>query len=310
MSLFKSCLKIVLDYFNAIKFSLFPWIFIKDKAVIENNQFIYNIPVVEEVVLTEVELAVISASEFNHAVDSIRPHHLMCSWGDRLLTLDKTAGFKNDPSFNVAFNSIKDSHVYDQYNGSDTVAWRLNTLCWAARCALKVGGDFVECGVFKGDFAWVVMHTLGPNSIKKFYLYDSFEGFSSKYSDPTDYPLNLGFLDYANTYYQVEGLYEYVRDRFSPYSNVEVVKGFLPDALAQVCPERIGFLHVDLNSPRAEVTVLEQLFDKVVPGGVIVFDDYGWKLFEKQKEAEDVFMKARGYEILELPTGQGLVVKR
>jgi hypothetical protein len=53
-----------------------------------------------------------------------------------------------------------------------------------------------------------------------------------------------------------------------------------------------------------------RLFDRVVPGGVIVFDDYGWKLFEKQKEAEDIFMKARGYEILELPTGQGLVIKR
>ena len=45
-------------------------------------------------------------------------------------------------------------------------------------------------------------------------------------------------------------------------------------------------------------------------GGVVVFDDYGWKLFEKQKIAEDDFMRGRGYEILELPTGQGLVTKR
>ena len=45
-------------------------------------------------------------------------------------------------------------------------------------------------------------------------------------------------------------------------------------------------------------------------GGVIVFDDYGWKMFHKQKEAEDDFMRRRGYEILEMPTGQGLVVKR
>ena len=88
-----------------------------------------------------------------------------------------------------------------------------------------------------------------------------------------------------------------------------VLKGFLPDALDQMCPERIGFLHIDLNSPRAEVAVLERLFDRGVPGGVIVFDDYGWKLFEKQKVAEDEFMRARGYEILELPTGQGMVVK-
>ena len=42
----------------------------------------------------------------------------------------------------------------------------------------------------------------------------------------------------------------------------------------------------------------------------MVFDDYGWHLFRKQKDAEDAFMAERGYAILELPTGQGLVVKR
>jgi O-methyltransferase len=56
--------------------------------------------------------------------------------------------------------------------------------------------------------------------------------------------------------------------------------------------------------------VLERLFDRVLTGGVVVFDDYGWKMFHKQKEAEDAFMRSRGYGILELPTGQGLVVKR
>ena len=260
--------------------------------------------------LTAEEKAAQEALRLNEAIASISTHHLTTSWGDRLLTLDKTQGFSKDPAFETAFASVKGSHIYDQYNGPDTVAWRLNTLCWAARCALQVGGDFVECGVFKGDFAWVVMQTLGPESIPKFFLYDSFEGFSPDYSDASDYPLNPGFLAYANTHYQVDGMYEYVRDRFAPFANVEVVKGFLPDALSIASPKRIGFLHVDLNSPRAEVAVLEQLFDRVVPGGVIVFDDYGWKLFEKQKEAEDIFMKARGYEILELPTGQGLVIKR
>jgi hypothetical protein len=48
----------------------------------------------------------------------------------------------------------------------------------------------------------------------------------------------------------------------------------------------------------------------VSPGGIVVFDDYGWKVFHRQKEAEDEFMRHMGYEILELPTGQGIVVKR
>jgi predicted O-methyltransferase YrrM len=80
--------------------------------------------------------------------------------------------------------------------------------------------------------------------------------------------------------------------------------------LAEVAPARIAFLHMDLNSPAAEVATLEILFDRVTPGGVIVFDDYGWHQFRRQKEAHDAFMAARGYHVLELPTGQGMVVKR
>ena len=251
-----------------------------------------------------------SAASLNAAIEKISRSHLSVSWGDRLLTLDKSAGFLHEATFNSAFSAIQGSHQYDQYNGKDGIAWRLNTLCWAARCGLRAGGDFVECGVFKGDMAWVVTHVIGPERIPTYWLYDSFEGFSSKWSSPEDYPDNPGFLDFANDYYRQAGMYDEVIKRFAPYPRIRVTKGFLPEALDEGAPEKIGFLHVDLNSPRAEVAVLERLFDRVLPGGVVIFDDYGWKLFEAQKTAEDEFMAKRGYEILELPTGQGLVVKR
>ena len=245
-----------------------------------------------------------------NVIQRLNANHLTVSWGDRLLTIDKTAGFLDEPRFAKAYAEIRGAHQYDQYGGNHTIAWRLNTLCWAARKGLQLQGDFVECGVFKGDMAWVILNVLGYDDIpENYYLYDSFEGFSEKYSSPADYPLSAGFLDFANKHYRVTGIYESVVSRFKPFPKVKVIKGFLPDALDQACPERISFLHVDLNSPAAEVAVLERLFDRVSPGGAIVFDDYGWKLFEKQKIAEDEFMRARGYEILELPTGQGLVIK-
>lgn len=245
-----------------------------------------------------------------NVIQQLHANHLRVSWGDRLLTIDKTAGFLEEPRFAKAYSEIRGAHQYDQYGGNHTIAWRLNTLCWAARRGLRLQGDFVECGVFKGDMAWVIMSVLGYDAIpENYYLYDSFEGFSVKYSSPADYPLSDGFLDFANKHYRETGIYESVVDRFKPYPKMKIVKGFLPEALDLVCPESISFLHVDLNSPAAEVAVLERLFDKVSPGGAIVFDDYGWKLFEKQKIAEDEFMCVRGYEILELPTGQGLVIK-
>ena len=250
------------------------------------------------------------AREFNAVVKSLFKVHQVVSWGDRLLTLDKICGFRENKEFARALDEIRDSHRYDQYNGPETIAWRLNTLVWAAQCALRTGGSFVECGVFKGDMSWVVAQAVGPQRIPKFFLFDSFEGFSPQYSDPSDFPDNPQFFDFANRTYRQEGLYERVRDRFSCFSQFKVIKGFLPGTLDHECVEKIGYLHIDLNSPRAEVAVLERLFDRVVPGGIVVFDDYGWKLFRVQKELEDSFMHARGYDILELPTGQGLVVKR
>jgi O-methyltransferase len=246
----------------------------------------------------------------NSAIEMLAHDHHSVSWGDRLLTLDKSADFKKEPAFSEAFHAILGSHTYDQYNGPDSIAWRLNTLIWAGRLALRAGGDFVECGTFKGDMAWVVLQTIGAERIPRFWLFDSFEGFSPDYSSADDFPDNPGFLDFANGFYRQAGLYEYVRDRFASFGNVALIKGFLPDSLDAAMPTRIGFLHIDLNSPRAEIAVLERLFERVLPGGVIVFDDYGWKMFHKQKKAEDDFMRSHGHEILELPTGQGLVIKR
>lgn len=51
--------------------------------------------------------------------------------------------------------------------------------------------------------------------------------------------------------------------------------GMVPDVLATQCPERISLLHLDMNAAKAEIGALDRLFDLVVPGGFVVFDDFG-----------------------------------
>jgi hypothetical protein len=195
----------------------------------------------------------------NDTVETLAKSHLSVSWGDRLLTLDKSAGFMVDPAFARAFHQIRGSHQYDQYNGPDSIAWRLNTLVWAARCGLRTGGDFVECGTFKGDMAWVVLQTIGAERIPRFRLFDSFDGFSPDYSSTEDFPDNSGFLDFANGFYREAGLYEYVRDRFASFANVRVVRGFLP---ALVGGERVGAEHEYEGAGG-----VDSLFDPIAPVG-------------------------------------------
>jgi O-methyltransferase len=69
---------------------------------------------------------------------------------------------------------------------------------------------------------------------------------------------------------------ESVVKRFTRFPNVDVVRGIIPDSFAQAAPDTIAFLHIDLNSSKAEIATLDILFDWISPGGLVVFDDYGW----------------------------------
>jgi O-methyltransferase len=241
----------------------------------------------------------------------LMPMHNSLFWGDRMLTLDKAAGFFEEEVFSKSYQAIRGSHIYDSYDPPHTIAWRLHTLVWAARSAIAHEGDLVECGVFKGDMSWVIATILGDRiADRTFYLYDSFEGFSPTLSSAADFPDDPGFLQMADKIYRDPAIYQAVIKKFSGMPHVKIIRGFVPDTFKIAIPERIAFLHVDLNSPAAEIAALERLFDRVVSGGYIVFDDYGWKQFKKQRDAENQFMAERGHFILELPTGQGLVIKR
>ncbi len=76
--------------------------------------------------------------------------------------------------------------------------------------------------------------------------------------------------------------HESVVKRFARFPNVDVV----PDSFAQAAPDTIAFLHIDLNSSKAEIATLDILFDWISPGGLVVFDDYGWSGYQAQQIAE------------------------
>lgn len=89
-----------------------------------------------------------------------------------------------------------------------------------------------------------------------------------------------------------------------------MIKGAVPGSLEGNSPDRIAYLHIDMNQAPAEVAALNVLFDRVVPGGIVILDDYKWLAYRQQKLAEDEWFDQRGYRVMPLPTGQGLVFKR
>jgi O-methyltransferase len=107
------------------------------------------------------------------------------------------------------------------------------------------------------------------------------------------------------------GLADEVRTKFAAYPQVNVVQGEIPAVFADRSPDRISYLHIDLNQASAEIAALDALFDRVVPAGIIILDDYEWAMaYRRQKLTEDPWFASRGYRVIPLPTGQGLVIKR
>ncbi len=220
---------------------------------------------------------------------------------DMLITFGKSYSFLNDEHFTQAFNSTQTN---DQEN---SLIWRLNTLAWAAKHALYIPGDFVECGVLRGFSSSVLCKLLDFASVpKEFYLYDTFSGLPVETS--THQEREAWNPEYTKT--DPKDLVKEVKEVFSPYPNVKVIQGIVPNSFQESCPEKIAYLHIDMNSVQAEILALEHLFDLVSPGGMIILDDFGWVCNIEQATAEIEFMKQRDYSILELPTGQGMIIKR
>lgn len=233
--------------------------------------------------------------QFNSALQTMRqiyPRHFA---GDMLITFARNMGFLEDPDFVKAMEA-------EARSGQDqSLVWRLHVLCWAAANALKLEGDFVECGVYQGFSTAVVARYLqfGRQS-RTWYLYDTFTGI------PPD-QLSPGHMNPPP--YQDPSLHDAAIKRFAPYPNIRVVRGRVPEVLAEASPKSIAFLHLDMNSAAAELGALEHLYDRMVPGACLVLDDYGWYAYREQKAAEDSFFSRHGCPVLELPTGQGLVIK-
>jgi O-methyltransferase len=53
---------------------------------------------------------------------------------------------------------------------------------------------------------------------------------------------------------------------------------------------------------------IEVIWPRLVPGGLVLLDDYGWEPHSYQKKAWDELAARDGVMILFLPTGQGLII--
>jgi len=213
-------------------------------------------------------------------------------------------------AFASAKNNFEFSGAVQKQEQMDEFMWRLWIISYAVRHAVKFSQksnlELVECGVGDGLSAFFALkESKGHSELKEInnfcmHLYDSWmpmreaELLESEKNHVGSYrDLSMGPVK--------RNLSQFV-------DNVVYHQGYIPESLSSPppAPESVSYLHVDVNSAMPTNVALELFFPRIPKGGVILFDDYGWKNYHETKKVIDKFFMGKPGILMPLPTGQAI----
>jgi O-methyltransferase len=139
----------------------------------------------------------------------------------------------------------------------------------------RIQGSIVECGTWRGGMDAGIASLLERE--RHYYLFDSFEGLPD--AQPID---GEEALAWQNELPPSQNFNNCLADRDeaeeamqkSGATKVSIIKGFFENTLSKYDGGDIAILRLDADWYESTMQCLEHLFDKVLPGGIVIFDDY------------------------------------
>lgn len=192
-------------------------------------------------------------------------------------------------------------HAHSQENIANTLFWN-NIFHGLASCDIAFNA-IVECGVGRGRSLITLASLrnyyenlcLTKDSIITIYGLDSFEGFPEPtFEDNSHRAPKKGEWSYSPSgiyKYSPEFIAEVLANANVNDSYIELVKGFFNETTPMLAMRdiQIGILHCDGDLYQSVKSPLDNLHQKVVPGGFIVFDDF----LKNSDPRKDAFPGAR-----------------
>jgi hypothetical protein len=180
---------------------------------------------------------------------------------------------------------------------------RLLALIEAVRRIVREGvpGDFAECGVWRGGSVVAMIATLQELGApeRDIHLYDTFEGMT----EPTERDVTPEHGPAAELWertggrpwpeyfdpsvFSEEGVRETLAATGYPAERLHFVRGPVEETLPAAAPERLALLRLDTDWYESTRHELVHLYPRLVPGGILIVDDYGQ--FAGAREAVDEY---------------------
>ncbi|MCC6947036.1 MAG: class I SAM-dependent methyltransferase [Bradyrhizobiaceae bacterium] len=158
----------------------------------------------------------------------------------------------------------------------------------------EIPGDIVECGVWRGGLMMMVKEARSASNVaRSLYLFDTFTGMPEPIQLDVNYRGESAQEKYAerrksdHTNWAYASLDE-VRSNFLRFNldlqNVFFVAGKVEDTLRDESnlPKQIAILRLDTDFYESTKAELEILYPRLVPGGILIVDDYGHWLGAKR----------------------------
>ena len=188
--------------------------------------------------------------------------------------------------------------------------------CFERALQLHPRAPFIECGVFRGFsallLARVARERLGGFDGSAMFLLDSFEGLAAPSDEDTVVMVDeaAGGLRMASPPLGFSGTSSaHVAQVLGEFPEATICKGWIPAAFAQLPDERWSFVHVDVDLFQPTLRCLEYFHQRLLPGGIIVCDDYVTPFYPGAMLAWDEFCAQRGLHFLILDSGQAVLTR-
>lgn len=196
-----------------------------------------------------------------------------------------------DAEFNRLFAQIVDYTLVDKS--------RAFMIYQLARHAALLPGEAAEVGVYRGGTAWLIAHVLRESG-KPLHIFDTFAGMPP--TTPGRDFVRSG--DFADT--SVAAVTAYL----APYPHVSIYPGFFPDTAGPIRERQFAFAYIDVDAYQSVLDCCAFFHPRMVGGGLMLFDDYGFITCEGARQAVDEFCAATpAATCCYLPTGQCLIMK-
>lgn len=208
----------------------------------------------------------------------------------------------------MIINNFDTDKMFDYENGFYTTAneSRFGKLLAQYEIYKKIiclPGAIVECGLFRGNSFFRFAHFRDIfESIysRKLIGFDTFGKFpKTNFAEDEKYVNN-----FINSAGEKSVKIKEIR-RVMKYKNIqnyELIKGDIINTVPQYCSDnphlKIALLHIDTDVYEPAVTILQNMFDRVVKNGIVMLDDYA--TFPGETKAVDEFIKDRNLLVQKL----------